>query len=103
MYECRLFLWQLGESYKKEHHYDDAVRIFSQIAQSFEHDTEDDGSGQLRCWWKLAVLSQTVGNVEASEYYCTKILELGERKSLYERQKERIAGARLMLDSININ
>ena len=50
---CRLFAWQLGEAYKKLQYYDDAVRIFTHIAESMVQDKADDGSGELRCWWKL--------------------------------------------------
>lgn len=94
---CRLFAWQLGEAYKKLKRYDDAVRIFTGIAASMEKDSADDGSGELRCWWKLAVLSKTIGKTGECKYYCNKIVELGKRDSVYRRQQKRITGAINML------
>ncbi|MFC1539687.1 tetratricopeptide repeat protein [Candidatus Latescibacterota bacterium] len=87
---CRLFSWQLGEAYKRLGSYDDAERIFSGIALSMKDDKRDDGSGELRSWWKLAVLANSVGKTEECLYYCNKIIDLGERESVFKRQRERI-------------
>jgi len=94
---CRLFSWQLGEAYKKSRRYDEAVRIFTGIADTMAADGDDDGSGELRCWWKLAVLARDVGNMTDCRYYCRKVLELGERETVRESQARRIEGARKML------
>ena len=74
--------------------------IFSHIADSMAKDDADDGSGELRCWWKLAVLSKTVGKTSESLYYCYKVIELGKRKSVHERQYIRIEKAQNMIDEI---
>jgi len=95
---CRLFAWQLGEAYKKLERYDDAVRVFTGIADSMARDDADDGSGELRCWWKLAVLSKSVGKMDECVYYCNKVIELGKRESVSGRQRDRIEKARRMLD-----
>ncbi len=95
---CRLFVWQLGEAYKRKARFEDAVRVFSKIAESMRKDEADDGSGELRCWWKLAVLSISVGKKEECIYYCKKIISLGERESVFRRQHERIDKARRMIE-----
>ncbi|MFC1540949.1 hypothetical protein ACFL50_00725 [Candidatus Latescibacterota bacterium] len=87
---CRLFAWQLGESYKKLECFEDAERIFSGIALNMKNDERDDGSGELRSWWKLAVLANSVGKTEECMYYCNKIIDLGKRESVFKRQQERI-------------
>ncbi len=95
---CRLFAWQLGEAYKKLKRYDDAVRVFTGIAESMANDEADDGSGQLRCWWKLAVLSKSVGKKDECLYYCNKVIELGRSEPVYKRQKKRIKRAQRMVE-----
>ena len=97
---CRLFAWQLGEAYKKLGRYDDAVSVFTGIAESMEKDEGDDGSGELRCWWKLAVLSKTVGNTDECVFYCRKVITLGERPAVRERQRKRIETAGKWLDEM---
>ena len=96
---CRLFAWQLGEAYKELQRYDDAVRVFTGIADSMTHDEADDGSGELRCWWKLAVLSNSVGKTDKCLYYCNKVVELGKRESVYIRQEKRITRAQRMINT----
>lgn len=91
---CRLFAWQLGEAYKKLRQYDSAVGVFTALAERYARDPRDDGSGQVRCWWKLAVLSRELGKRAECRGYCEKILELGRRKTVMERQKKRIEGAK---------
>lgn len=91
---CRLFAWQLGEAYKKLGRYDDAVEIFTALAERYACDPRDDGSGQVRCWWKLAVLSRELGKRADCRAYCERILELGRRDIVMKRQKVRIEGAR---------
>ena len=97
---CRLFAWQLGEAYKILQKYEDTVRVFSNIADSMAHDDADDGSGELRCWWKLAVLSKTVGKTGECLYYCNKVIELGKRESVYKRQFKRIEKAQHIIKEI---
>ena len=58
-----------------------------------KEDGADDGSGELRCWWKLAVLAKSLGKNRECLFYCNKVLELGNKKSVYDRQKERIGKA----------
>ena len=76
------------------------MRVFTLIAEGMAHDEDDDGSGELRCCWKLAELSKTVGKTEECLYYCNKIIELGKRKSVNKRQHERITKARRMIRKI---
>ena len=97
---CRLFAWQLGEAYKRAERFDDAVRILSGVAESMAHDPLDDGSGPLRCWWKLAVLCESMGKKEQCRNYCEKIIETGKKESLHNRQRKRIEGARKMLEEL---
>lgn len=98
--DCRLFAWQLGEAYKKLKMYDEAVFIFSNIAKSFMQEKRDDGSGQLRCWWKLAILSKSVGKRKECLYFCNKVIELGEQTSVKNRQQKRISTARQMIKEL---
>ena len=91
---CRLFAWQLGEAYKKLGRYNSAVALFTGLAERYACDTRDDGSGQVRCWWKLAVLSRDLGKRSDCRAYCGKILELGRRGTVMKRQKARIEKAR---------
>ena len=91
---CRLFAWQLGEAYKKLGRYDSAVEIFTALADRYARDPRDDGSGQVRCWWKLAVLSRELGKRADCRAYCERILELGRGDTVMKRQKARIDGAR---------
>ncbi len=97
---CRLFFWQLGEAYKKIRRYNDAVRIFTKIAESMAHDEVDDGAGELRCWWKLAVLSKSVENKSECLYYCNKVIKLGEQDSVYKKQYKRINKAIEMMKEL---
>ena len=97
---CRLFSWQLGEAYKKLEMYDEAVFIFSNIAKSFMQEKRDDGSGQLRCWWKLAILSKSVGKRKECLYFCNKVIEIGEQTSVKKRQQNRISSARQMIKEL---
>ncbi len=98
--DCRLFAWQLGEAYKRLQQYDAAVRIFTGIAESMREDEADDGSGELRCWWKLAVLSKSVGKNEECIYFCTKIIAFKNNNTVYRRQRERIDGAVNMIEEL---
>ena len=96
--DCRLFSWQLGEAYKKLERFDDAVRVFTGIAESMNGDVVDDGSGEIRCWWKLAVLSKDVGKKAECLYYCKKIIDFEGRETVYKRQHKRIDKARRMIE-----
>ena len=98
--DCRLFLWQLGEAYKKLRRYNEAVKVFTEIAESIKSDNTDDGSGELRCWWKLAVLAKSVGKIEECVYYCNKVIKLGEQKSIGTKQNKRINKAVHMIEEI---
>jgi tetratricopeptide (TPR) repeat protein len=98
---CRLFSWQLGEAYKKMGKYSDAVKVFSEIAESFSRDPCDDGSGQIRCWWKLAVLSKSLGKTGDCRKYCERIAALGEKEQASKRQKIRIERALKMLGELD--
>ncbi|MFC1574145.1 tetratricopeptide repeat protein [Candidatus Latescibacterota bacterium] len=97
---CRLFRWQLGESLKKAGSYDKAVRVLTGIAEEMKYDPNDDGSGPLRCWWKLAVLTESLGKYDECRRYCEEIIRIGQKKTVYERQKKRIEGARKLLEKI---
>lgn len=98
---CRLFKWQLGESLKKAGRYEAAVSVLTDLAEEIYGDPEDDGSGPLRCWWKLAVLSESLGKYKECRHYCEEILRIGQKKSVYERQKKRIDGAGKLLERIS--
>lgn len=98
---CRLFAWQLGEGYKKLGRYEAAVEIFSNLAKEYKRDPADDGSGQVRCWWKLAVLARSVGKTESSRQYCGMVLDLGRRESVAKHQRARIEGAKRMMAELN--
>ena len=97
---CRLFRWQLGESLKKAGNYEKAVRVLTGIADEMKHDPNDDGSGPLRCWWKLAVLTESLGKYDECRRYCDEIISIGQNKTVYERQKIRIKGAQDLLEKI---
>jgi hypothetical protein len=97
---CRLFAWQLGEAYKILGRYDDAVRVYTGIAGSFSGDGLDDGSGPLRCWWKLAVLAKTVGKPAECSYYCTQVRLIGENPDVYARNRERMERAAIWLEEL---
>ena len=97
---CRLFRWQLGESLKKAGNYDKAVRVLTGIAEEMKLDPNDDGSGPLRCWWKLAVLTESLGKYDECKRYCDEIIRIGQNKTVYNRQKKRIEGARKLLKKI---
>ena len=98
--DCRLFTWQLGEACKKLELFDDAVRVFTGIAESMREDEADDGSGELRCWWKLAVLSKSVGKKGECIYFCNRIIEFKNSVSVYKRQHERIDRALQMIEEM---
>lgn len=98
---CRLFAWQLGEAYKKIERYDDAVRVFTEIAESMEYDPLDDGSGRLRCFWKLAVLAKTVGKIEDCLYYCNVVIEYEQDDTVADNQKNRIENAKRLRKELN--
>ena len=97
---CRLFAWQLGEAYKKLNRFDDAVRVFTGIADSMESDADDDGSGQLRCWWKLAVLARDMGKMSECVNYSTKVIECGKKYSIEQKQEVRMSGASEFLEEL---
>jgi len=96
--DCRLFLWQLGEGYKKLGRFSEAERIFTMIAESMERDGLDDGSGRLRCWWKLAVLAHSLGDRGACRAYCEKVVAFENDPVVARRQERRIRAARRMID-----
>jgi hypothetical protein len=98
--ECRLFAWQLGEGYWKMERFTDAVRVFSGIADSMSQNETDDGSAKLRCWWKLAVLSKSVGKTSECLHYCNKVIEIGKRESVNKKQKKIIDKAQRLIDEI---
>jgi len=98
--DCRLFAWQLGEAYKKLERWDDALRVFSGLAERFAADPADDGSGQLRAWWKLAVLAKTIGETDDCVYFCQKVTAFGSDPVGGERQRRRIDEARTMLKEL---
>ncbi len=95
--ECRLFEWQLGEGCKKTGRFGRAVEVFTRLAAKYRSDPADDGSGQLRCWWKLAVLADSLGKREERRKYCEMILDLGRVESVAKRQARRIEGAKKFL------
>lgn len=97
---CRLFAWQLGEAYKKLGDFEAASGVFTALAERYVKDPEDDGSGQVRCWWKLAVLADERGMKKECGKYCERILALGERETVRARQAKRLEGARKMLAEI---
>ncbi len=99
---CRLFAWQLGEAYKKLERFDEAERIFTGIAESMRGDAQDDGSGEVRSWWKLAVIAKTVGKTDKCLYYCKKIVNYPGKngKSVFDRQRDRIGKARDMIEDM---
>lgn len=98
---CRLFAWQLGEAYKKRGNFDAAERVFTELAERYANDPADDGSGQVRCWWKLAVLANDLGKKEECGKYCERIAVAGGREPVRTRQAKRLEGARKMLLEMN--
>ncbi len=95
---CRLFAWQLGEGYKKQGDFNRAERVFTALADNLSHDPDDDGSGPLRCWWKLAVLASDLSMDDRCHEYAEKVIECAEIHDLENRQKDRVKGARKFLD-----
>ena len=77
------------------------MRVFTEIAESMKEDEADDGSGEVRSWWKLAVLSKSVGKKEECIYFCKKIIDFGESESVYRRHHERIDKARRMIEEFD--
>lgn len=98
--ECRLFAWQLGEAYKKLGKFEPAVAVYSGLAWKYENDPLDDGSGRVRCWWKLAVLARDIGRTADCRSYCEKILDLGRDAALAKRQAARVGGAKKLLSEL---
>ena len=93
----RLFLWQLGEGYKKLERFNDAEKVFSTLAASFDETTVLGIAGELRCSWKLAVLAKKVGKNDRCIYYCKNVLKLGKNPDVFKLQNERIGKAEKML------
>ncbi len=94
---CRLFAWQWGEACKRLGRMEDARVVFTRIAGQMRDDPADDGSGPLRCWWKLAELAHDTGNTELCVYYCGLIGELEAIPAVAARQHERIIKARELM------
>jgi tetratricopeptide (TPR) repeat protein len=97
---CRLFRWQLGEAYKRSGDYDGAVRVYSRLAEEMAEDPMDDGSGPLRCWWKLAVIAEAAGKRDDCRRYCEDVLALGQQPEVYNRQQKRIGEAKKLLERV---
>ncbi|MCD6308207.1 MAG: hypothetical protein J7M24_04340, partial [Candidatus Latescibacteria bacterium] len=100
---CRLFLWQLGEGYKKLGRFGEAERVFTAIAESMALDDFDDGSGRLRCWWKLAVLAHSRGDRDSCKVYCKKVVAYENDPVVARRQERRLRAARRMIDEMGEN
>ncbi len=98
--ECRLFAWQYGEALKKLKRFDDARNVFERLAARYAADPADDGSGGLRCWWKLAVLARDMDKTAECRAYCGKVIECGQIPTVKKRQEVRIEGARRILREI---
>ena len=94
---CRLFAWQRGEAAKKLGMFDEACSVFSAIAEEMRDDPADDGSGELSCWWKLAVLAFDLDDRSRCADYCRRVIDIGESPSVDARQRERIERARELL------
>ncbi len=94
---CRLFAWQLGEAYKKLGRFDDAERVFTALAGKYASDPNDDGSGQIRCWWKMAVLSRDMGRLDQCRRFCEKVIDIGKSGSVAVRQASRIGAAKKLM------
>jgi len=99
--KCRLFAWQRGEALKKLGRFDEARTVFEAIAQSMKNDPDDDGSGELRCWWKLADMAADKGDCELAATYCRMVIERGKYPAVSERQRDRIGRAHNLLKDCN--
>ncbi len=97
---CRLFAWQYGEALKRLERFDEAREVFERLAGMYESDTADDGSGALRCWWKLAVLAYDTGRTAECRMYSEKVIKCGLVPSVKKRQTARINGAARMFREI---
>ncbi len=95
---CRLFLWQLGEAHKKLDDWSSAERIFTLLAGMMAADEHDDGSGELRCRWKLAVLADDLGRAEDRRSYAEMVIAFSDDPVVAERQERRIRAAHEMLE-----
>lgn len=98
---CRLFAWQLGEAFKKRGDYDAAAGVFDKLAERYAGDPSDDGSGRVRCWWKMAVLAKDLKMQVECMKYCERILSLSDKETVRTRQEKRLEGARKMLAEMN--
>ncbi len=94
---CRLFAWQLGEAYKQLGRMADARVVFTRIAVRMRNDPADDGSGELRCWWKLAVLAHDTGDDTLCREYGTLVLAFENQPEVARRQHARIEQARQLM------
>ena len=97
---CRLFTWQFGEALIKAGAHDEAVRVLTKIAEEMSVDPNDNGSGPLRCWWKLGEMCYNLGKHEDSRKYCREVIRIGQDKTVYEHQHKRIEKARKILARI---
>ncbi|MFC1607042.1 tetratricopeptide repeat protein [Candidatus Latescibacterota bacterium] len=97
---CRLFKWQFGEALIKDGSYDEAVCVLTHIAEEMSVDPKDNGSGPLRCWWKLGEMCYNLGRLEESRIYCRKVIRIGQDSNIYNRQHSRIEKARKILARI---
>jgi hypothetical protein len=94
---CRLFAWQRGEALKKLGRFAEAQTVFEAIALSMKNDPGDNGSGELRCWWKLAGMAADSGDCETASRYCRLVIERGKDPAVGNRQRERIKQAATLL------
>jgi len=97
---CRLFMWQVGEAFKKLGRFREAEAMYTALAAAMDADGRDDGSGALRCWWKLADMANLLGKKEECVYYCRKALERADNPAVAVRQSGRIEQARSLLREV---
>jgi len=98
--DCRIFKWQLGEACKKQNKYDKCVDIYTDIASSMQKDKKDDGSGVLRCYWKLAVLSKDLKKNNECLRYCREVLKSGSNTVVYNRNKTRVENTKKIINEL---
>ena len=98
--QCRLFMWQVGEALKKLGRFGEAEAIYTVLATAMDADGRDDGSGALRCWWKLADMANLLGNKQECVYYCRKVLERADDPTVAVRQSGRVERARSLLREV---